>query len=77
VAFEQCDNVQIVTAAESLATDMVQAPSDKQQIEPMLCKLGAVRDRLGKPRTLLADSRLFQCRSILTTGTLNSMPSPS
>jgi hypothetical protein len=49
---------------------------DKQQIEPMLGKLGALPDRLCKPETLLADSRLFQRGpiSIPTPGTLNSMP---
>jgi hypothetical protein len=78
-AFEQCYNAQAVAAAEGLpvlATDVVQAPNDKQQIEAMLGKLGALRDRFGKPETRLADSRLFQRGSILTPGTLNSMPGP-
>jgi hypothetical protein len=37
--FEQCYNAQAVVATESLlviATDVVQAPNDKQQIAPML-----------------------------------------
>ena len=37
--FEQCYNAQAVVAADSLlviAAQVVQAPNDKQQIEPML-----------------------------------------
>ena len=40
--FEQCYNAQAAVAAGSLlvvATDVVQAPNDKQQLEPMLAKL--------------------------------------
>jgi hypothetical protein len=40
--FEQCYNAQAAVAAGSLlvvATDVVQAPNDKQQVEPMLEKL--------------------------------------
>src|SRR5450755_3937526 len=43
--FEQCYNAQAAVAADSLlvvATDVVQAPNDKQQIEPMLGKLTAL-----------------------------------
>jgi hypothetical protein len=57
--FEQCYNAQAVVAAGSLlvvAADVVQAPNDKQQIEPMLSKLNALPDELGKPETLLADT---------------------
>jgi hypothetical protein len=42
--FEQCYNGQAVVATESLlviATDVVQAPNDKQQIAPMLEKVDA------------------------------------
>jgi hypothetical protein len=44
----------------------------------MVGQLGALPDRLGKPETLLADSRLFQRgpTSIRTQGTLNSTPGP-
>ena len=48
--FEQCYNAQAAVAAGSLlvvATDVVQATNDKQQIEPMLGKLGALPVELG------------------------------
>jgi len=51
--FEQCYNAQAVVAAGSLlvvATDVVQAPNDKQQLEPMLNKLAALPDALYPTR---------------------------
>ena len=60
--FEQCYNAQAAVAAGSLlvvAIDVVQAPNDKQQLEPMLGKLGALPDELGKAETLLADNGYF------------------
>ncbi len=60
--FDQCYNAQAVVAAESLlvvAAQVVQAPNDKQQIEPMLNELDALPEHLGKPETLLADSGYF------------------
>jgi hypothetical protein len=60
--FEQCYNAQAVVATESLlvvAAQVVQAPNDRQQIEPMLTKIGTLPDNLGKPDTLLADSGYF------------------
>src|SRR3984957_5395710 len=50
--FEQCYNAQAVVATESLlviATDVVQAPNDKQQIAPMLEKVAALPEQLGRP----------------------------
>ena len=44
--FEQCYNAQAAVAAGSLlvvATDVVQASNDKQQVVPMLAKLDALR----------------------------------
>jgi hypothetical protein len=38
---------------------VVQAPNDKQQIEPMLTTIGALPEDLGKPDTLLADNGYF------------------
>src|SRR5260370_660007 len=49
-------------AADSLlvlAAQVVQAPNDKQQIEPMLKRIEALRADLGKPETLLADNGYF------------------
>ena len=60
--FEQCYNAQVAVAADSLlvvATDVVQAPNDKQQLEPMLGKLTELPDELGKVSDLLADNGYF------------------
>ena len=42
-----------------VATEVVQAPNDKQQIEPMLKRIEALPADLGKPETLLADNGYF------------------
>lgn len=66
--FDQCYNAQAVVAAESLlvvAAQVVQAPNDKQQIEPMLNKLGALPEPFGKPETLLADNGYFSDANVL------------
>ena len=66
--FEQCYNAQAVVAAGSLlvvAADVVQAPNDKQQLEPMLSKIGALPDELGKAETLLADNGYFSEANVL------------
>jgi transposase len=60
--FEQCYNAQAMVAAGSLlvvATDVVQAPNDKQQLEPMLDKIADLPDALGKVGELLADNGYF------------------
>src|SRR3984957_9974821 len=60
--FEQCYNAQAAVAADSLlvvAVDVVQAPNDKQQLEPMLGKLAVLPDELGNVETLLADNGYF------------------
>ena len=60
--FEQCYNAQAAVAAGSLlviAADVTQAPNDKQQIEPMLDKIAALPDELGKAEALLADNGYF------------------
>ena len=60
--FEQCYNAQAVVAADSLlviAAQVVQAPNDKQQIEPMLERIDTLPEDLGKPETLLADTGYF------------------
>ena len=65
--FEQCYNAQAVVAAESLlvvATDVVQAPNDKQQLYPMLNKLRALPASLGAAETLLADNGYFSAASV-------------
>ena len=60
--FEQCYNAQAAVAAGSLlviANDVVQATNDKQQVAPMLGKLGALPGELGEVETLLADTGYF------------------
>ena len=51
--FEQSYNAQAVVAAGSLllvAADVVQAPNDKQQLEPMLDKIEALPERLARSK---------------------------
>jgi transposase len=65
--FEQCYNAQAAVAADSLlvlATDVVQAPNDKQQVAPMLEQLGALPDELGAIETLLADTGYFSAANV-------------
>jgi transposase len=60
--FEQCYNAQAAVAAGSLlviAADVVQAPNDKQQLEPMLDKIAGLPKDLGKVGELLADNGYF------------------
>ena len=48
--FEQCYNAQAVVTADSMlviAADVVQAPNDKQQIEPMLNQIGGLPELIG------------------------------
>src|SRR5664279_1421957 len=65
--FEQCYNAQAVVAEGSLlvvAADVVQASNDKQQLEPMLDKVVALPDVLGKAETLLADNGYFSAANV-------------
>ena len=60
--FEQCYNAQARVAAGCLlvvATDVVRAANDKQQVEPTLGKLAALPAELGEVETLLADAGYF------------------
>jgi hypothetical protein len=65
--FEQSYNAQAVVATGSLlvvAADVVQAPNDKQQLEPMLDKIEALPERLGAVETLLADAGYFSAANV-------------
>jgi transposase len=65
--FEQCYNAQAAVAADSLlvvAVDVVQAPNDKQQIEPMLKQIDALPDALGEAEILLADTGYFSAANV-------------
>ncbi len=60
--FEQCYNAQAAVAAGSLlvvAADVTQATNDKQQLAPMLEKIGDLPDEFGKTEALLADNGYF------------------
>src|SRR5271154_3587161 len=75
--FEQCYNAQAMVAAESLlviAVDVVQAPNDKQQIAPMLEKVDALPEQLGRPETLLADSGYFSEANVMACTAANIEP---
>jgi transposase len=65
--FEQCYNAQAVVAEGSLlvvAAEVVQAANDKQQLQPMLNKVAALPDALGKADTLLADNGYFSAANV-------------
>lgn len=65
--FDQCYNAQAAVAVGSLlvvAADVVQAPNDKQQLVPMIGKLEALPEALGRPDTLLADSGYFSAANV-------------
>ena len=77
--FEQCYNAQAVVAADSLlvvAADVVQAPNDKQQLEPMLSKIDALPETLGKAGNAAGRQRLFQrgqCECLLRGGEIEPL----
>jgi hypothetical protein len=60
--FEQCYNAQAVVAAGSLlvvAADVVQAPNNKQQLEPMVQDRRSA-GRIGQGRRVAGGQRIFQ-----------------
>jgi hypothetical protein len=75
--FEQCYNAQAVVTAGSLlvvATEVVQAPNDKRQLEPMLGKIAALPADLGRPDVLLADSGYFSAANVMACETAGIEP---
>ena len=65
--FEQCYNAQAVVAEGSLlvvATNVVQAPNDQQQLEPMLAKINALPEDLGKAYVMLGDNGYFSAANV-------------
>jgi transposase len=75
--FDQCYNAQAVVAAGSLlvvATDVVQAANDKQQLEPMLNKVVALPEALGKAETFLADNGYFSAANVTTCAETGVVP---
>ncbi len=75
--FEQCYNAQAAVAVDSLlvvAIDVVQAPNDKQQLEPMLDKLAELPKALGKVGALLADNGYFSESNVNACATAGIEP---
>jgi transposase len=67
--FEQCYNAQAAVAAGSLlvvAVDVVAAPNDKQQLEPMVGKIATLREQFGNVEMLLADAGYFSAANVET-----------
>jgi hypothetical protein len=67
--FEQRYNAQAAVAAGSLlvvATDVVQAPNDKCQVEPTLEKIAALPEELGEVENLLPDTGYFSADNVET-----------
>jgi transposase len=65
--FEQCYNAQAVVTEGSLlvvATNVVQTPNDKQQLEPMLAKINALPADLGKADVMLGDNGYFSAANV-------------
>jgi transposase len=57
-AFEQCYNAQAMVATGSMlivATEVTQAGNDKEQLRPMIQKLQALPQELGRAKRILAD----------------------
>ncbi|MEK1853547.1 MAG: IS1182 family transposase [Phyllobacterium sp.] len=65
--FEQCYNAQAVVAEGSLlvvTAEVVWAPNDKQQLAPMVDKIAALPEEVGRPDALLADSGYFSAANV-------------
>ena len=63
-AMRQCASRRYAGSLLVVAIDVVLAPNDKQQLEPMLSKIGALPDELGEPETLLADTGYFSAANV-------------
>ena len=75
--FDQCFNAQAVVTTESLlviAGEIVQAPNDKQQLAPMLGKIAALPEDLGRVETLLADNGYFSEANVTLCAAANIEP---
>ena len=64
-------------AADSLlvvATDVVRAANDKPQLQPMLNKIVALPEALGKAETLLADNGYFSAANVMACAVTEIAP---
>ena len=67
--FEQAYNAQAAVDTESMlvvATGLIQAPNDKEQVKPMLETLAAQTQRLGQVTGLIADTGFYSETNITT-----------
>lgn len=65
--FEQCYNAQALVDTESMlvmAPDVTQAGNDKEQVEPMLAKIGPLPNGLNRPARVLADTGFFSAHNV-------------
>jgi transposase len=65
--FDQCYNAQAAVAAGSnlvVATEVTQAPNDKQQLQPILKTLEGQKDDVGACEKLLADTGYFSKENV-------------
>lgn len=75
--FEQAYNAQAAVATGSLlvvATDVVQAANDKEQLVPTLAALAALPEALGKPEAMLADTGYFSNANVTACAAANIAP---
>jgi len=75
--YDQCYNSQIAVEMESMlivATNTVQACNDKQQVKPILDKLDALPDDLGKPEHLVEDTGYFSGNNADACGARGIIP---
>jgi transposase len=66
-SFEQCYNAQAAVDVDSLlvvAARVTQAPNDKQQLAPMLERLGTLPEALGQVEALLADNGFCSAENV-------------
>jgi transposase len=65
--FEQAYNAQAAVDTESLlvvATELTQAPNDKEQVTPLLAQLSPLSESLGKTTRLLADTGYYSEKNV-------------
>jgi IS5 family transposase len=75
--FDQCYNAQAAVATGSLlviAADVTQAPNDKQQLVPMIERIAALPEELGKTETLLADNGYFSAANVAACAAASITP---
>ena len=75
--FDQCYNAQAVVDTASMrviAPHVTQAANDKQQVEPLLERVGALPKGLNAPEELLADTGYYSKQNVTTCLEAESQP---